>query len=64
MAKKRKVEKPKKSKKAAGLWIDKPGMLTEQGRRDIAEWLREQAKQVLKDDLTATGRYTAGYHYY
>ncbi len=36
-------------KVAATIMIKKPGALTHQGRADIANWLRKQAAQLVKD---------------
>lgn len=54
----------KKEKSAAILTIKEPGLMSARGRRTIAEWLRRQAKMLVKDgDRYTEGRFTARYLY-
>lgn len=56
--------KPKKAKRAATLTIQAPGKMTAKGRSDIAVWLMQQARHLVKDGkLYTNGRFTAGFNY-
>ncbi len=49
---------------AAILTINSPGKFTSEGRKDVAEWLRQQAKALVRDGKDYTkGRFTARYLY-
>ena len=53
-----------KAKRAASLVILGPGKMTTKGRRDIANWLRQQAKHLIKDGKFYTdGQFRAGFNY-
>ncbi len=54
----------KPSSTAAILTIKKPGTMTKQGRKDIADWLRRAASDLVKlgDQYTKT-KFTARYYY-
>mgnify|MGYP001602305823 CR=1 len=53
------------TKSAANLTIVKPGAMTEQGRKDVAAWLRAQAKSLVRDgkQYVDKGNFTARYLY-
>lgn len=64
MAKKKRRAVRAKTKRAASLVIHSPGKMTAAGRRDIAAWLRQQAKNLVRDGKNYThGRFTAGFNY-
>ena len=48
-------------KSIATLTIHDAPDLTDEGRRMIAEWLRKQAKIILKESSNLSKRYTARY---
>ena len=54
-----------KEKTAAILTLKKPGLYTQEGREDIAKWLRKQAKHLVDygDQYIDTGDYRARYYY-
>lgn len=55
----------KKEQSAAILTINKPGAMNDKGRKEIAEWLRQNAKNLLKygKDYNDKGRFIARYIY-
>lgn len=55
----------KQPKCAAILTIKKPGAMSEQGRKDIADWLRQHAKNLLKygKDYNDKGDFRGKYFY-
>jgi hypothetical protein len=54
-----------KTKTAATLTVKAPGEMTEQGRRDIATWLRRQATHLVRSGrwYSKRGRFTARFGY-
>lgn len=46
---------------AATLVLRRPQMMTEMGRREIADWLRRQARSLEKQGNNMASRYTARY---
>lgn len=55
----------KKARKVASLSIKSPGKMTKVERKDVAEWLRDQAAKLLRHGSRYTdGRYTGGFNYY
>jgi len=58
------MKKQTKEKSAAILTVHGLGRMNPKGRKDIAEWLRQQAKNFIKDGhLYSDGRFTARYLY-
>lgn len=58
------MKKQVKEKSAAVLTIFAPGKMTPKGRKDVAEWLRLSAKNLVKyGDKFDTTRFTARYLY-
>lgn len=52
-----------KTKSAAIVTIREAERMTPRGRRDIAEWLRRQARALIKDGPLYARRFTARYIY-
>lgn len=52
-------------KVAASFSIDRPGKMTPKGRKEIALWLKQQAKNLEKygKDYNDTGGFRARYYY-
>lgn len=50
-------------KSAAALTIHRAGDMTEKGRKDIAKWLRRQARFLEQDGEVYSSRFTARYLY-
>lgn len=50
---------------AAVLTLAEPGNMSPQGRKDIADWLRQQAAHLIKhgDNYTQNGKFRARYLY-
>lgn len=57
------MKKAVKRKWAAVLTIFDADDMTPKGRKDIAEWLRRQAKFLVKDGDKLSKRFTARYMY-
>ena len=53
--------RPKNS--AASLTIWEASQMSDKGKKAIAEWLRQQAKNLLKDGKNYSKRFTARYMY-
>ena len=55
---------PRKNEKcAATLVLIRPDAMSVSGKKDIAAWLREQAKNLVKDGHLYDKRFTARYMY-
>ena len=54
----------KEEKCAATLTVHQAGDMSKEGRKAIAEWLRLQAKSIIKDGEKYSKRYTAKYMYF
>lgn len=54
-----------KTKTVATLTVKAPGAMTEQGRRDIAAWLRRQATHLIRSGrwYSKRSRFTSRYRY-
>lgn len=50
-------------KSAAVLTVNHPDVMTPQGRREIAAWLRRQAYMLVRDGDQYASRFTARYLY-
>jgi hypothetical protein len=57
---------PPRSYSAATLAIKRPGTMTKKGRKDIINWLRDQAAFLEKHgkDYTADGTFRASFRYF
>jgi hypothetical protein len=55
------MEKEKKC--AATLTIHEAAMMTPTGKKEIAEWLRKQAKMLVKEGSNYSTRFRASYLY-
>ncbi len=53
----------RKDKLAASLTIHDAAMMTPKGKKDIADWLRLQAKNVLKESDKYSTRFRAAFYY-
>lgn len=59
------AKKPKAKQTPAVLVVHGMGKMTSEQRKDIAVWLRDQAKNFLKDgDLYSDKRFRATFSYY
>lgn len=56
--------KQKQEKTAAIVTIKDASAMSPEGKKEIAEWLRRQAKQLLKEGHNYSGRFTARYLYF
>ncbi len=57
------LDASKKSKVAASITIHDAAKMTPKGRKDIANWLRQQAKNLLKESSNYSTRFRASYLY-
>jgi hypothetical protein len=58
-------KKKQKAERAATLTIKNPGKMSAAGRRDIATWLRDLAKHLVKSGKDFTeGKFVAGFNYF
>lgn len=53
----------KETKVAASLKINSPNEMTTRGKKQIAAWLIQQARQLIEDGELYANNYTARYYY-